>query len=179
MRKIIVSLLVLGLLAGAGYGIYTWNENRVQANKEAAARAEERAEERAEKKAAEEERKAAEEAIAMCRREVGPFIESLSDLDAQLDIGMNHGDYSDAVREAAVEQNRVDENELDGACLEAFDEGERALDLYSALVSEWEDCIWSDSCDPDYSIDFSPWNTASDHIAEAEDLMRGGAQSNL
>lgn len=163
----IVVLLTGAIVAAVGVGGYLLISEQ-QADK----RAEERAAERERK--AEEEAQAKEDAIKLCHAEVDPFVESLSDIDAQLNVGINQADYASAVRDASVKESRVSESDLSTECRSAFNVASDVLMGYAAVASEWNDCIFSDYCDTDTGVDYSFWDTAQAELDAIEDAISDG-----
>lgn len=116
--------------------------------------------------------------ITTCRAQIGPFVQAVRDISAQLDVGMTQTELSDAAGKASIKRSRVDPNALRPACQYAFGQADDALTTYAATVSDWNDCIWSDDdCDPDNTDDLdlqTPWAEATSSINEAYDAMNTG-----
>lgn len=116
--------------------------------------------------------------ITTCRAQIGPFVQAVRDISAQLDVGMSQTELSDAAGKASIKRSRVDTNALSPACQYAFGQADDALTTYAATVSDWNDCIWSDDdCDPDDTSDLdlqTPWAEATSSITEAYDAMTTG-----
>lgn len=116
--------------------------------------------------------------VADCKAEIGDFVDSISAVDARLDTGLTNNDLGNAVADASVESNKVDESaaqDISEKCGDALDEANQALDLYAKSYQDWNDCITDWSCDPDdmtlvYQLD---WLMASTHVENAERLMDG------
>jgi hypothetical protein len=115
-----------------------------------------------------------------CENQAGAFLNSISDLDSRLDVGLSFDEYSSAVGDANVEHDRVVPSSLHGNCLSAAAADESALNFYINAENTWSDCFSNDYCTTDQ---IEPqlqkqWAKASTKDEEAKaDLARiaGGA----
>lgn len=164
-----VTAVVVAVVLGVGgyFAVHTYTEHQ---DKVAAQKAHDRKIAR-QKAAAKRQR----EAVATCKREVGPFLQALHTVDSRLDVGVNQETLSDLVGNAAVAKGNVNVSVVTGTCDDAFKSATHALSLYSKTVSEWNDCIFSDygsECDPDTDLDLqTPWTNAHTYIEDADALV--------
>jgi hypothetical protein len=108
-----------------------------------------------------------------CKVSIGKFVDSLTDLDAQLDVGMNQGDYNDELRDIASVRNDLDESSLSEQCTNVLDDADTVYDTYRSVSTEWEDCIWADYCDPDTDVDFTPWDQNGTLLTSIKERLAG------
>lgn len=156
-----VATVVVLALAGGGWGIATAARHHNAAQRAAHTAAGHKA------------------AIATCRSQIGGFLGKLRDIDSRLEVGMNEADYSKAVQDASVAANRIVESDLSPECASVFDLASDTLTRYSAIASDWNDCIYdSDDCDADTDVDYSGWSAATSEIKEAYAAMLAGRMAN-
>lgn len=107
-----------------------------------------------------------------CEEQVAEVRTALSDLKAELAVGMSYDEYANAVSDASVAHGRVEVSRMDIECVS--DVGvplEKALNKYIKAANEWGDCIDELSCDLD-AIDPKLqrlWHDAGDLLADADD----------
>jgi len=129
---------------------------------------------------------AADEKVrATCHESMDPLISKLSDLDAELGVGMTEDDYGDAVRRLSVRSSRamdaagdLDAPDPEGAinCLKRVGlKAEHAVNIHIKTANIWNECIvaaYDGTCDSS-SDAFSKklqgrWLKATLSAAEAE-----------
>lgn len=121
-----------------------------------------------------EELAAAENAYDTCMRNVGPFYDALTEVDARLDVGLSQRDLSGLVGDASLSYNRIRIDDLgDGNCLAAAAKMEAAFNAYNTTVSRWNECIYDYYCDLD---DIDPgmqvkWARAARLLDRAGELL--------
>jgi len=107
--------------------------------------------------AAREAREAQEEqqtlqaaALLDCEGEVAPFLDSLSELNSRLSVGVQFDEYLTQIGNVRVEYDKVAADGLETTCLKKVGRpAERGLRLYSKAADEWNDCIQDFNCDVD------------------------------
>jgi hypothetical protein len=94
----------------------------------------------------EEERVLAE--AAKCEGQLGPFLESLEELEARLEVGLNYDEYFDEIGTVQVAYNRIPINQLSEKCLTKVGlPSEEAFNAYREAAVIWEECFEDLSCE--------------------------------
>lgn len=184
----LIVILVLGvvLIAGATVGTVVFLNHRADVKAAERAEAREKAEAEREEAEAERQRKAEAEALALatrvhqqCMTHFGGLYDSLSEVDARLDVGLNFDEYTDAVGDASVVYGRIDLDDVEGLgdsasqCLDAGIALEKAFNNYSRAATRWNDCIQDFDCNTD-SLNLSrEWGVASEEIDKAKEYLDG------
>ncbi|NYI80624.1 hypothetical protein [Nocardioides panzhihuensis] len=114
------------------------------------------------------------EAITTCTNEIGEFVEAVLDASSRAEVGITQADLATAIGDASAFRNRIDRDELSPACDSAYRAADKALSIYAASSTTWNDCIWDDYCDPDTDFDNSDWSTAQETAQAAYDAMLAG-----
>jgi hypothetical protein len=97
-----------------------------------------------------EDRTEAEESYNTCRRQIGPLLDELQELDSRLDVGLSYDEYTTHVGDARVIYDRVVDEVDDTTCLtEVGLPAERAFNQYVKASNKWGDCFEDLDCDPD------------------------------
>lgn len=177
-------LLVVGCLlaiGGSATGVALYLDHRADVRAEAAAdrreaaeKAAAEAEEREREAAAAEAAQKAQEEYDGCVRELDPLLNALSEVDARLDVGLSYDEYSDKVGDASVAYSRIAFRELEPDCVSRVGVAlENALNKYSAVASDWNDCIYDVYCsDSDLDDRLQPrWAAASRLISRADEQL--------
>jgi hypothetical protein len=156
----VVSLLGLAVLAISLFGC--GDSGPSAAEKREAAERKEKAVERKEEAAA--EAKASE-----CRSQLGDFLESLEELDARLQVGLNYDDYFNEVGNVQVAYNRIPINQLSQECLSQVGlPSESAFRSYSEAAEDWEECFENLTCEGEDPELQAKWATAERQEARAQ-----------
>jgi hypothetical protein len=113
----------------------------------------------------------AERAIYLkCKEKMTPLLDSLSEVDSRLSVGVAFAEYGDLVGDAHVAYDRIPFGRLDSACvLQVGVPLEDGLNDYINAQNEWNRCIQNFGCDID-SIDPDlqrSWKKATHEIAKA------------
>jgi hypothetical protein len=181
----LVGTLVAVLLVGASFatvlvlnhrGDVAAQERRATADRKAAqqraAAQEARLQAEAEKAT---ELAAAQRAFRSCTSQLRPLLNSLSDVDARLDVGLSQADLSNMVGGSSITYNRINIHSLGrGTCLAAGAQLETAFNDYNGTVQRWSTCIFDYSCDVDSDILPSmqvKWAAAARSISRAQHLL--------
>ena len=111
---------------------------------------------------------------ALCEEEFTPFLESLQELDARLNIGLSYDDYSERVGDVSVQYDRLDFDLVDPACLIGVGVPlENAFNRYVEAYNTWQACIEDINCSTD-SITSKlqeKWSRATGAIENAEEAL--------
>lgn len=114
---------------------------------------------------------AAKSSYKQCTGQVGDLVKALTNLDADLDVGINEGDYMAAVRDVSKAYGEIDVDTLSPGCLKASVPLENAFNAYNAAAQTWDNCLWTeDDCTTD-SIQptlQAKWAKASSQITTAK-----------
>jgi hypothetical protein len=135
--------------------------------------AEEKARQEAEEKAA-QELAAARQTYTDCTSQLGPFMATLKNADARLDVGLTEAQLSVIIGKASVAYHRIDIHDLGrGICLNAGAQLEKAFNQYTASVRQWNDCIFDYGCDTDAITPSlqAKWLKASNDIDRADTIL--------
>jgi hypothetical protein len=85
-----------------------------------------------------------------CATVLGPFIDTLEDLDSRLSVGMNFAAYSEKVGDARVAYDRIDFSSLDATCIDGVGvRAENAFNEYVKAYTAWNNCVSDVDCDND------------------------------
>lgn len=112
---------------------------------------------------------------ADCHKLMDRLLNAEEDVDARLDVGMLNADYTNAVGDVAVAYNRIDFDQVDGACLtQVAVPLEAAYNDYSHAGTRWNNCIVGDYCDVDRDAlplmrDY--WSRASEKVKAAKSAL--------
>jgi hypothetical protein len=132
----VLSAVAMGIaLAACGDSVPSAEEKR---------EATERKEKALEKKEEELARAEAKE----CEAQLGGFLESLEELEARLEVGLNYDEYFDEIGNVQVAYNRLPINQLSGECLSKVGlPSEKAFNAYREAAVVWEECFEDLSCE--------------------------------
>jgi hypothetical protein len=127
---------------------------------------------RAEAQAA-ETRRAAQAKYDTCQEQMGELLDSLTELDSRLDIGLNYDEYTDSVGDIRAQYDQVPFDEAnDPTCLTSVGlPAEQALNHYAKATRVWDSCFDDINCSND-SIEPKLrryWDKASTSIDAAKD----------
>jgi hypothetical protein len=81
-----------------------------------------------------------------CLSEVGPFLDSMQQIDSRLNVGMTESEFVARTGTAEVKHDQLDPHAISGACLTAGADLETALNRYAKAANKWRNCIASFSC---------------------------------
>lgn len=190
MKWVLGTVLVAGLLAGCGEDK---NDAAVDASASAAeasassasasasasaASAEAEASASAEAEASASAEAQAQAEFDRCRRTLSPLVDSLSEIDSRLNVGMNYDEYGDRLGDTQVAYDGTVKTirKQTPDCIDAAIALENAFNAYLKVYNVWGSCI------DDYYCDFSEgvpndkaqtgWAKATGAIAKAERLIR-------
>jgi hypothetical protein len=191
MRWVLGTVLVAGLLAGCGEdkndaaadasasaAEASASSASAEAEASASAEAEASASAEAEASASAEAEAQAQAEFDRCRRKLAPLVNSLSEIDSRLNVGMNYGEYGDRLGDTQVAYDRTVKaiRKQTPECIDAAVALEDAFNAYLKVYGVWGDCI------DDYYCDFSEgvpndkaqagWAKATRAIDKAERLLR-------
>lgn len=168
-RNVIVGLLLLAVVGGGvAYGVHRHqvSEDR-KAQKAAVAKRLADA-----KRKREKERAAKAAAQAACHSEYDPLVQSLTDLQSEISIGLNYDEYGDAVRGVRVKYGRVDFDNTPLECtLSVGAPAEKALNRYAEAYNIWNRCQEDVNCAGVDEIDSkmqAKWTKADGQLKKAE-----------
>ncbi len=179
-RKRGIILILVAALIGGGIA-YADHSHKEQVKKEQAEKA--AAKIAADKKAA-EEKAAAEEAAAEaadvqanedCHTEMDSFVDSLTDLNSKIGVGMVYSDYLDAVGEVSVEYGRISFEDLSIGCVKNVGlEAEKALNRYSDAADYWGDTIENggEVSEPELQKKWSSATRLIEHVESGFDKVK-------
>jgi len=146
-RKIIAGVLLLALVGGGvAYGLHRHqvSEDRKAEKAEKAAVAKRLA---AAKRKREREKAAIAAAQASCHTAYDPLVQSLTDLQSEISVGLNYDEYGDSVRAARVKYGRVDFAGQTLACTSGVGvPAEKALNRYAEAYNIWNRCQEDVNC---------------------------------
>jgi hypothetical protein len=115
-------------------------------------------------------------AFENCQALVGPLLDKLGELDSRLDVGLNYGEYGDAVAAANVEYDRIDFDALaaEYECLSGPGVPlEDALNAYFDAYQTWDECFDKPECTNE---SITPelqeaWATAEGFVRDAREAL--------
>lgn len=81
-----------------------------------------------------------------CLSKLGPFLNSMQEINSRLDIGMNESEFVQRVGTAKVKHDQLDPKALQGTCLDAGVDLEKALNKYIKAANKWSNCVSNFSC---------------------------------
>jgi hypothetical protein len=98
-----------------------------------------------------EERRAKQAKYDSCKQQMEPLLESLSELDSRLGVGLSYDEYTDKVGNVRVAYDDIDFAEVsDTACLSDVGvPGEKALNQYAKAANVWSSCFDDFNCSND------------------------------
>jgi hypothetical protein len=98
-----------------------------------------------------EERRAAQAKYDTCQDQMGDLLDSLTELDSRLDVGMNYDEYTDSVGDIRVAYDQVPFDEAnDPTCLTSVGlPSETALNHYAKATRIWSACFDDFNCSTD------------------------------
>ena len=100
-----------------------------------------------EERAAEKAERLAVEADA-CGDQLAPLLDSLSELNSRLSVGVVFADYTTYVGDARIAYDKTPFQELSPTCINRWGlKAERAMNMYVQAGNEWSDCIGDIGCD--------------------------------
>ena len=105
-----------------------------------------------------------------CTRQVGAFLDTVSEIDSRLTVGLTIADYTQKIGDAQVAQDQVRKAELSEECESVFLSGELAKTIHTAALSSWQLCIRA----PEYCDDAEQqreWKSAKTFLAEGRDAL--------
>lgn len=106
--------------------------------------------------------------IAACRRDLGPLLRRLQNIDSRLAVGMNQDEYSNALGDVQVVYDRIDFDRTDIDCVTAVGvPAERAFNEYIRANTRWDNCIFDYSCDVETDV----MSQIQEHWAKATQLL--------
>lgn len=107
-----------------------------------------------------------------CTANIGPFVDSLNEMNSRLNVGLNYDEYSDFLGDIQVEYDKVD---VDGAstipgCIEVAVDAEKAFNAYTKASNIWQKCFEDIYCE---NADVRPrlqrnWSRASSRLEEVQ-----------
>lgn len=103
---------------------------------------------------------------AACSREVGDFVDVLSEIDSRLNIGVNLGELGTHLGDAQVEYDAMDASAAVAACGNVAAKAENAFTHYVKSYNAWQTCIDSDYCEPATPRMQTLWQKASRTLGE-------------
>jgi hypothetical protein len=120
-----------------------------------------------------DERRAAQAKFDTCEQQMGDLLESLSELDSRLDVGLNYSEYTNAVGDVRVEYDQVPFDDAnDPTCITTVGlPAEAAFNQYVKATRVWNDCFEDFNCSND-SIEpalHRHWEKASRSVEKARD----------
>jgi hypothetical protein len=87
---------------------------------------------------------------AKCKRQIGPLLDRLHELDSRLDVGLNYDEYTTQVGDVRVEYDTAVDGIDDPLCLTAAGiPAETALNQYAKAANRWGECFDDLDCDTD------------------------------
>jgi hypothetical protein len=129
-----------------------------------------------------EQRKADQAKYDGCQQQMRPLLDSLSELDSRLNVGLSYDEYTNQVGNVRVDYDAIDFGQLDDpACLASVGiPSEKALNQYAKAATVWNNCIGDFNCSND---SIKPtlqryWSRATTLVASAKDgldAMKPGA----
>jgi hypothetical protein len=138
MPKFIAAILVASVVAGCGSGADTGSTADGPSPAETAAQ---------EKQAAKDK---AEATYANCKRDLGGFVTSLSELDSRLGVGLSYDEYTTKVGDVKVAYDNVPFKTLEAACVAGVGlPAEKALNQHAKAATEWGNCQSDINCSND------------------------------
>jgi hypothetical protein len=88
--------------------------------------------------------------FAECRREVGPWLLKLQNINSRLSVGITQGAYNTALGSARIAYDGTDVAKVHHECLSGVGvPAERAFRHYMRANSIWDDCIYDMYCNLD------------------------------
>ena len=105
-----------------------------------------------------------------CSPQLRRLVNSLSEIDSRLSIGMNYAAYRAVVTRARVAYGLVPWKRTSGLCLSGVGvPAERALNAYARALGGWSQCIQRLTCDNQVSISFRQrqWALATPNVDRA------------
>lgn len=172
-KKTAIVVGVLMVLLGGGFIGYTAYQNHqdqvAQEKAEAKAKAEARAAAEAKRKREAAITAKVKAAKAACHEALDPLLESLTDLQSQVMVGLSYNDHHDALTDAGRIYGRIKFDKLDPSCSLAVGfPAETALNKYREANNYWGDSIENFEDASETRLQ-SKWSQASDNLAKAED----------
>jgi hypothetical protein len=146
-RAVVAAAMIVACAGGTACG----TDEEAERRKADAAQAEK-------KRAAEQERKERAAAKARqqaedCGSELDPFIDTISELDSRLDIGLSYDEYTNEVADMKVEYDKIDFDAVSDAGIECLQSAglpaEQALRQHVKAAQAWSECFDDFNCEND------------------------------
>lgn len=153
MKKVVIALVAVAVLAGIGVGgWFAYSAHR--------------------------EKQVETTAKVDCEKTLSPLSRKLGEIDSRVTVGMNQVEMHELVSDAAVVYGRIDIDRLTNenvACLYIAVHFENAYQDYVEADDMWSECIQTDGCDVERDkIDDirEQWSDATDEIASGNEGLK-------